>query len=169
MVTEGPAEVLHDRRGEREVLDRLLAAVRGGQSRVLVGSGEGGGGKRAVLGAGVGKTALLESAIGFASGFRVVRAVGVESEMELAFAALQQLCAPMLDRLDRLPGPQQDALGGAFGLRAGDVPDRFLVGLAVLSLLAEVGEERPLLCVVDDAQWLDRASAQALVFVARRL
>ena len=119
--------------------------------------------------AGVGKTALLESAIRSASGFRVLRAVGVESEMELAFAALQQLCAPMIDRLDRLPGPQQDALGVAFGLRAGDAPDRFLVGLAVLSLLAEVAEEQPLLCVVDDAQWLDRASAQALVFVARRL
>ena len=98
-----------------------------------------------------------------------MRAVGIESEMELAFAALQQLCAPMLDRLDRLPAPQQEALGVAFGLRAGDAPDRFLVGLAVLSLLAEVAEERPLVCVVDDAQWLDRASAQALVFVARRL
>jgi DNA-binding CsgD family transcriptional regulator len=159
MVTEGPAEVLHGRRNEREVLDRLLAAVRGGQSGVLVVSGE----------AGVGKTALLESVIRSASGFRVLRAVGVESEMELAFAALQQLCAPIIDRLDRLPGPQQDALGVAFGVRAGDAPDRFLVGLAGLSLLAEVAEERPLLCVVDDAQWLDRASAQALVFVARRL
>src|SRR4051795_3879717 len=159
MVTEGPAEVLHDRRGEREVLDRLLAAVRGGQSLVLVVSGE----------AGVGKTALLESVIRSASGFRVVRSVGVESEMELAFAALQQLCAPLLDRLDRLPVPQRNALGVAFGLRAGDAPDRFLVGLAVLSLLAEVAEERPVLCVVDDAQWLDTASAQALVFVARRL
>ena len=159
MVTEGPAEVLHGRRVEREALERLLEAVRGGQSRVLVVSGE----------PGVGKTALLESAIGSASGFRVARAVGVESEMELAFAALQQLCAPMLDRLDRLPAPQQDALGVAFGLRAGDAPDRFLVGLAVLSLLAEVAEEQPLVCVVDDAQWLDRASAQALVFVARRL
>ena len=159
MVIEGPAEVLHDRRVEREALGGLLAAVRGGQSRVLVVSGE----------PGVGKTALLESAIGSASGFRVVRAVGVESEMELAFAALQQLCAPLLDRLDRLPAPQRDALGVAFGLRAGDAPDRFLVGLAVLSLLAEVAEEQPLVCVVDDAQWLDRASAQALVFVARRL
>ncbi len=159
MVTEGPAEVLHGRRKEREVLDRLLAAVRGGQSGVLVVCGE----------AGVGKTALLESAIRSASGFRVFRAVGVESEMELAFAALQQLCAPMIDRLDRLPGPQQDALGVAFGLRSGDAPDRFLVGLAVLSLLAEVAEEQPLLCVVDDAQWLDRSSVQALVFVARRL
>ena len=159
MVTEGPAEVLHGRRVEREALDRLLAAVRGGQSRVLVVCGE----------PGVGKTALLQSAIASASGFRVMRAVGTESEMELAFAALQQLCAPLLDRLDRLPAPQQDALGVAFGLRAGEVPDRFLVGLAVLSLLAEVAEEQPLLCVVDDAQWLDRASAQALVFVARRL
>jgi AAA ATPase domain len=126
MGTEGPAEVLHGRRGEREVLDRLLAAVRGGQGRVLVVSGE----------AGVGKTALLESVIGSAAGFRVIRAVGVESEMELAFAALQQLCAPLLDRLDRLPVPQQDALGVAFGLSAGDAPDRFLVGLAVLSLFS---------------------------------
>jgi DNA-binding CsgD family transcriptional regulator len=159
MVTEGPAKVLHGRRSEREALDGLLEAVRGGQSRVLVVCGE----------AGVGKTALVESAIGSASGFRVMRAVGVESEMELAFAALQQLCAPMLDRLDRLPAPQRDALGVAFGLSAGNPPDRFLVGLAVLSLLAEVAEEQPLLCVVDDAQWLDRSSAQALVFVARRL
>src|SRR3954470_23719058 len=159
MVTEGPAVVLYDRRVERDALERLLAAVRGGQSPVLVVSGD----------PGVGKTALLESAINSAPGFRVMRAVGVESEMELAFAALQQLCAPMLDRLDRLPRPQGDALGVAFGLRAGDAPDRFLVGLAVLSLLAEMSEERPLACVVDDAQWLDRASAQALVFVARRL
>jgi DNA-binding CsgD family transcriptional regulator len=159
MVSDGPAEVLHDRRSEREALGRLLEAVRGGQSRVLVVCGE----------AGVGKTALLESVIGSVSGFRVARSVGVESEMELAFAALQQLCAPMLDRLDRLPAPQQDAVGVAFGLRAGSAPDRFLVGLAVLSLLAEVAEEQPLVCVVDDAQWLDRASAQALVFVARRL
>jgi DNA-binding CsgD family transcriptional regulator/tetratricopeptide (TPR) repeat protein len=159
MVTEGPAKVLHGRRSEREALERLLAAVRGGQSRVLVVCGE----------AGVGKTALLDSAIRSASGVGVLRAVGVESEMELAFAALQQLCAPMLGRLDRLPVPQRDALGVAFGLRAGDAPDRFLVGLAVLSLLAEVAEEQPVLCVVDDAQWLDRASAQALLFVARRL
>ncbi|HUE27010.1 MAG TPA: AAA family ATPase [Solirubrobacteraceae bacterium] len=159
MVTEGPAEVLHDRRTERDALERLLASVRAGQSRVLVVSGE----------PGVGKTALLGSAIGSASDFRVMRAAGVEAEMELAFAALQQLCAPLLDRLDRLPGPQREAVGVAFGLRAGNAPDRFLVGLAVLSLLAEVAEEQPLLCVVDDAQWLDRASVQALVFVARRL
>ena len=159
MATERPAEVLHGRRDEREVLDRVLEAVRDGQSRVLVMTGE----------PGVGKTALLESAIGSASAFRVVRAVGVESEMELTFAAVQQLCAPMLDRLERLPTPQQDALGVAFGLSAGDAPDRFLVGLAVLSLLSDVAQEQPLVCIVDDAQWLDRASAQALVFVARRL
>src|SRR5580693_1006381 len=159
MVTEGPAKVLHGRRSEREALDRLLAAVRGGQSRVLVMCGE----------PGVGKTALLGSATKSASGFWVLRTVGVESEMELTFAALQQFCAPLLDRLDRLPAPQQDALAVAFGLRAGNPPDRFLVGLAVLSLLSEAAEEQPLLCVVDDAQWLDRASAQALVFVARRL
>ena len=159
MVTEVPGEVFHDRRSEREALRRLLEAVSSGQSRVLVMSGE----------PGVGKTALLDSAIGSASGFRVLRAVGVESEMELAFAALQQLCAPMLDRLDRLPAPQQEALGVAFGLHAGEPPDRFLVGLAVLSLLAEAAEQQPLLCVVDDAQWLDRVSSQALVFVARRL
>jgi predicted ATP-dependent serine protease len=107
-------------------LERLLGAVRGGQGRVLVVCGE----------PGVGKTALLESVIGSASGFRVMRAAGVESEMELAFAALQQLCAPMLDRLDRLPAPQQDALSVAFGLRAGNAADRFLVGLAVLSLFS---------------------------------
>src|SRR5438309_1114209 len=159
MVSEGPAEVLHGRRVEREALGGLLGAVRGGQSRVLVLCGE----------AGVGKTALVEAAISTGSGFRVVRAAGVESEMELPFAALQQLCAPALDRLERLPEPQRDALGVAFGLRAGDAPDRFLVGLAVLNLLSEVAGERPLLCVVDDAQWLDRASAQALAFAARRL
>ena len=151
--------MLRGRRSECEVLDRLLEAVRGGRSGALVVRGE----------AGVGKTALLEYAIESASDLRVVRAVGVESEMELAFAALHQLCAPMLDRIDQLPGPQHDALGIAFGLRAGAVPDRFFVGLAVLSLLSEVAEERPLVCVVDDAQWLDRASAQTLGFVARRL
>ena len=150
---------MHGRRVEREALERLLAAVRSGQSRVVVVSGE----------PGVGKTAVVESAIGSASGFRVLRAVGIESEMELPFAALHQLCAPILDRLDQLPDPQQDALGVAFGLRAGDPPDRILVGLAVLSLLSEVAAQRPLVCVVDDAQWLDRASAQALVFVGRRL
>ena len=151
--------MLRGREQQCGVLDELLADARAGRSRVLVVRGE----------PGIGKTALLDYAIRSASGFRVARAAGVESEMELAFAALHQLCAPMLDRLERLPGPQHDAVGVAFGLSAGNAPDRFLVGLAVLSLLSEVGEERPLLCLVDDAQWLDRASAQALAFVARRL
>src|SRR4051812_13811653 len=117
----------------------------------------------------MGKSALLEYLVAHAPGCAVARAAGVESEAELAFAGLHQLCAPFLDRVDRLPGPQRDALGTAFGLRDGDVPDRFLVGLAVLSLLSDVAEEQPLVCVVDDAQWLDAASAQALAFVARRL
>jgi DNA-binding CsgD family transcriptional regulator len=151
--------MLVDRRTECSALDSLIGSARGGMGRALVLRGE----------PGIGKTALLEYAIESASGFRIARAVGVESEMELAFAALHQLCAPVLDRLERLPGPQRDALGVAFGLRAGEAPDRFLVGLAVLSLLSEVAAERPLLCVVDDAQWLDRASAQALAFAARRL
>jgi DNA-binding CsgD family transcriptional regulator len=151
--------MLVDRRTERSAVDSLIASARGGMGRALVLRGE----------PGIGKTALLEYAIESASGFRIARAVGVESEMELAFAALHQLCAPALDRLERLPGPQRDALGVAFGLRAGGAPDRFLVGLAVLSLLSEVAGERPLLCAVDDAQWLDRASAQALAFAARRL
>jgi DNA-binding CsgD family transcriptional regulator len=144
---------------ERAALSQLLDEARAGRTGVLVIRGE----------AGVGKTALLESAVESASGLRVARLAGVESEMELAFAALQQLCAPMLDKLEGLPGPQRDALGVAFGLNDGDAPDRFLVGLAVLGLLSEVAEQQPLLCVVDDAQWLDRESAQALAFVARRL
>ncbi len=119
--------------------------------------------------AGVGKSALVEHLVGNAAACRVVRAAGVEWEMELAFAGLHQLCLPMMDHLDRLPGPQRDALAVAFGLSAASAPDRFLVGLAVLSLLAEVAEEQPLVCVVDDAQWLDRISAQTLAFVARRL
>jgi DNA-binding CsgD family transcriptional regulator len=118
---------------------------------------------------GVGKTALLEYAIESAAGLRVARVTGVESEMELAFAALQQLCAPMLDKLEGLPDPQRDALGVAFGLHTGAAPDRFLVGLATLSLLSEAAVQQPLFCVIDDAQWLDRASAQTLAFVARRL
>jgi DNA-binding CsgD family transcriptional regulator len=150
---------LRGRGGECGVLDRLVAGARVGRSGVLVVRGE----------AGAGKSALLEFVAGRAAGCRVVRAAGVESEMELAFAGLHQLCGPMLDHLDRLPGPQRDALGTAFGLSAGGAPDRFLVGLAVLSLLADVAEEQPLVCVVDDAQWLDQASAQALAFVARRL
>jgi DNA-binding CsgD family transcriptional regulator len=151
--------LLRDRRDEAAALDGLLEAARGGSSGALVVRGQ----------PGIGKTTLLEHAVASATGFRVVRAAGVESESELAFAALHQLCAPLLDRLDRLPGPQRDALATTFGLSAGPVPDRFFVALAVLYLLSEWGEERPLLCVVDDAQWLDRASAQALGFVARRL
>ncbi|WP_433297288.1 helix-turn-helix transcriptional regulator [Pseudonocardia sp. CA-142604] len=150
--------MLRGRRSECEVLDRLLEAVGAGESRALVIRGE----------SGVGKTALLEYLVGRASG-RVVRAAGVQSEMELAFAGLHQLCAPMLGRAESLPGHQRDALRTALGLRAGPAPDRLLVGLAVLGLFAEVARKQPLVCVVDDAQWLDRASAQALAFVARRL
>jgi DNA-binding CsgD family transcriptional regulator len=119
--------------------------------------------------AGIGKTALLDYVAAQAPGSRVARAAGVQTEMELAFAGLQQLCAPMLDHVDRLPEPQRDALRTAFGVSAGPAPDRFLVGLAVLSLLSEVAAEQPLICLVDDQQWLDRASAQTLGFVARRL
>jgi DNA-binding CsgD family transcriptional regulator len=154
-----PPPVLLGRASERQVLDRLLENVRGGQSAVLVVRGE----------AGVGKTALLQHCARQASGFRVARVAGVESEMELPYAALHQLCAPMLGRLDALPEPQQAALGVALGRSSGTAPDRFLVALAALSLLAEVAAERPLLCFVDDAQWLDTASGQVLGFVARRL
>jgi DNA-binding CsgD family transcriptional regulator len=119
--------------------------------------------------AGLGKTALLDYVAGSAPDLRVLRAAGVESEMELAFAALHQMVGPVLDRLGRLPGPQRDVLGTAFGLQAGPPPDRFLIGLAVLSLLAEVAEDGPLVCLIDDARWLDRASARVLAFVARRL
>jgi len=119
--------------------------------------------------AGVGKTAPLEYAVEAGWEFRVARTFGVEGEMELAFAALQQLCSPILELRERLPDPQRDALAVVFGLSAGPAPNPFLVGLAVLGLLSEAAEERPLLCVVDDAQWLDRASARALAFVARRL
>src|SRR3954471_10348457 len=154
-----PQRRLLGRRSECQTLDRLLEAVRSGESRALVVRGE----------PGVGKTALLEYVAERATGCRVARATGVQAEMELAFAGLHQLCAPMLDRLGRLPDPQRDALGSEFGLSAGHAPDGFLVGLAVLSLLAEVSEERPLVCLVDDAQWLDHASGQALAFVARRL
>jgi DNA-binding CsgD family transcriptional regulator len=157
--TRLPPSGLLDRARERDVLERLVAGVRAGQSRVLVLRGE----------AGVGKTALLGHLSAAAEGCRIARAAGVESEMELAFAGLHGLCAPMLGRLGHLPSPQRDALSTAFGLSAGPPPDRFLVALAVLSLLADVAEERPLICIVDDAQWLDRVSAQTLAFVARRL
>jgi DNA-binding CsgD family transcriptional regulator len=155
----GRASALLGRRSECDALDRLLDAARRGESRALVLHGE----------PGVGKTALLRYVGQRASGCRVVRAGGVQSEMEIAFAGLHQLCAPLLGQLDALPGPQRDALRTTFGLSAGDPPDRFLVGLAVLGLLSHVAEERPLVCVVDDAQWLDEASEQALTFVARRL
>jgi AAA ATPase domain len=157
----GRATGLMDRRSEREALDRLIEAVRAGQSRILVVRGD----------PGVGKTVLLDYLTGRASGAgcRVAHVVGVQSEMELAFAGLHQLCAPLLDHLGSIPVPQRDALRTAFGLAAGPPPDRFLVGLAVLSLLSEVAGERPLVCLIDDEQWLDQASAQALGFTARRL
>jgi DNA-binding CsgD family transcriptional regulator len=140
-------------------LDRLLAGARNGRSGVLVLRGE----------AGVGKTKLLESIVASATDWRVVRTLGVESEAELAFAALHQLCSPSLECLEQLPAPQRDALGAAFGLTAGTGAERFLIGLATLSLLSAAAAEQPLICVIDDAQWLDRESAQALAFVARRL
>ena len=150
---------LADRRAERAVLDQVLAAVRAGQSRVLTVHGE----------PGVGKSALVDDLARRAAGCRVVRVAGVQSEMELAFAGLHQLCAPLLEHLEGLPGPQRDALGTALGISAGPTPDRFLVGLAVLGLVSEAAGDRPLVCLVEDQQWLDRASAQALGFVARRL
>jgi DNA-binding CsgD family transcriptional regulator len=150
---------LIDRQVECGMLDRLVEAVRAGESRAIVVFGD----------PGVGKTALLEHLSGQASGCRLARIAGVQSEMELPFAALHQLCAPMLDKLPGLPVPQRDALEIAFGISSGSAPDRFLVGLAVLGLLSEVAEDQPLLCVVDDEQWLDGASAQVLGFVARRL
>jgi DNA-binding CsgD family transcriptional regulator len=144
---------------KRAVLDGLLGVLRSGRGAALVVRGE----------AGVGKSAMLEYVAGAAADMRVARVSGVESEMELAFAGLHQLCAPLLDRVERLPPPQRGALEVVLGQRAGGAPDRFLVGLAALTLLSEAGRERPLLCVVDDAQWLDQASAQALAFAARRL
>jgi hypothetical protein len=154
-----PPQAFRGRTSEREVLDRLLEDVRSGQSAVLVVRGE----------AGVGKTALVRYAARQAAGFRVAQIAGVESEMELPFAGLQQLCAPMLAKLETLPVPQRGALSVAFGLSSGDAPDRFLVALAALSLLSALAGERPLLCLIDDAQWLDSASIQVLGFVARRL
>src|ERR1700678_1003224 len=150
---------LRGRRAELSVLAVVIAAVRAGESRVLVLRGE----------PGVGKTALLDYLAGQAAGCRVVRTAGVQSEVEFAFAGLHQLLAPMLDRLEQLPAPQRDALRTVFGLSAGPAPDRFLVALAVLSLLSETAEEQPLVCVIDDQHWLDQASAQALGFAARRL
>ena len=164
MATRPPVGVpgaagLVGRRGECDVLDRLIDGVRAGGSRVLVVRGE----------PGVGKTALLEYLVEQASGCRVLRAAGVQSEMELAFAGLHQSLAPILDRVERLPVPQREALRTAFGVSVGAAPDRFHVALAVLGLLSDVAEEQPLICLVDDEQWLDRASIEVLAFVARRL
>jgi len=147
------------RRNECQALDDLLEGARAGRSAAVVLRGE----------AGIGKTELLKYLLERSSGSRIVRAAGVQSEMELSYAGLHQLCTPLLAGVDHLPGPQQDALATAFGLRTGTAPDRFLVGLAVLSLLADAGGDQPLICVIDDAQWLDQASALSLAFVARRL
>jgi DNA-binding CsgD family transcriptional regulator len=150
---------LIDRFAERRLLDSLLRDVRSGQSCVLVLHGD----------PGIGKSALMDYVARQAAGCRVVRAAGVESEMELAHAALHQLCIPLLDRLDLLPAPQRDALSIAFGMSAGQAPDRLVIGLAVLSLFSAVAEDRPLVCLIDDLQWLDNASAQVFGFLARRL
>ena len=157
--TLDPETGLLGRAAEREQLDLLIAQARSGMSGALVVRGD----------PGAGKTALLDGVPARATGFRVVRVSGVESEMELAFAGLHQLCASFLDRVDTLPAPQRDAIGTALGLRDGAAPDRFLVGLAVLSLLSDVADAQPLACLVDDAQWVDQASIQVLGFVARRL
>ncbi|MEU0072058.1 AAA family ATPase [Streptomyces sp. NPDC006332] len=159
MMSRGPFAGLLGRRDECRALDDLLAGARSGRSGVLVLRGE----------AGIGKTELLNYVFEHATGCRIVRAAGAQSEMELSYAGLHQLCAPLLGGIDNLPEPQRDALCTAFGLRGGDAPDRFLVGLATLSLLAEAGGDQPLVCLIDDAQWLDRVSAQTLEFVARRL
>src|SRR3954451_23781636 len=156
--TETERAAMRGRRTERETLDHLLESVRAGQSGALVVRGE----------PGIGKTALLEYAIDAASDLSVVRAAAVESEIELPFAGLHQLCVPLLDRLACLPAPQRETLETVFGLSTGSPPDRFFVGLAVLSLISQA-EAGPLLCVIDDAQWLDREPAQALAFMARRL
>jgi DNA-binding CsgD family transcriptional regulator len=151
--------MLVDRRTECSQLDRLLDRVQSGMSQSLVIRGE----------AGIGKSALLDYLVAQTSDYRVVRVAGVQADSELAFAGLHQLCTPLLDGIDNLPGPQRDALGTAFGLRDGRPPERFMLGLAVLSLLAECASERPVLGLIDDAQWLDHTSVQALGFVARRL
>jgi predicted ATPase len=147
------------RRDECDVLDRLAAGVRAGQSQVLVLRGE----------AGAGKTALLDYLGERAAGCQITRAAGAESETDLPFAALHQLCTPYRDRLELLPGPQRDALSVAFGMRGGAEPDRFLAGLGFMSLLSLAAAERPLICVADAAQWLDEPSARALAFAARHL
>src|SRR6476659_8146042 len=159
MSSPGRGQRLRGRASECLALQGLISTVRSGSCQVLVLRGE----------AGVGKTALLEHVSELASGFRVVQVAGVESDMELAFAGLQQLCAPLMNHLDELPELQREALNVAFGRGAGETPDRFLAGLAVLSLMAAAADDQPLLCVVDDAQWLDQVSVQTLGFVSRRL
>src|SRR4029077_1070087 len=159
MVSVALARHLFGRQRERDVLARLLDVARSGHGAVLVVRGD----------AGIGKTSLLDYLGETSSDFRAIRATGVEQEIEIDYAALQQLCSPMHHLMQRLPEPQRDALGVAFGLSAGKAPSQFLVGLAVLGLFAEAAEERPLLCIVDDVQWLDGASTRALTFVARRL
>src|SRR5438067_9298851 len=159
MLASDAGVVLLGRRAERDTLDRLLAHVRAGESQTLVVRGE----------AGVGKSALLDYLVDRASDCTIARAAGQEYEMELAYAGLHQLCAPLLDLSERLPGPQRDALATAFGLSTGPAPDRFVVGLAVLGLVSEMAKEQPLFWVIDDAQWLDTTSARTLAFVARRL
>src|ERR1700733_10778714 len=158
-VVRSPSGPLLGRQRELDAINRLLAAARGGHGGILVVHGD----------PGVGKTAVLEYAREAAGEFRILQTVGVDAEMELPYAALQQLCAPVLDLMDGLPEPQRDAVAIAFGLSAGPAPNAFLVGLAVLGLLSEAAEDRPVLCAVDDAQWLDRESERALAFVARRL
>ena len=153
------APAFRGRSSERQALDRLLDDVRAGRSGVLVIRGE----------AGVGKTMLAQHAAEQATGFHVARVAGVEAEMELPFAGLHQLCAPLFARIDSLPGPQRDALRVALGYASGEPPARLLLGLALLTLLAEAAEERPVLCLVEDLQWLDGASAQVLRFVAGRM
>ena len=155
----GGSPQLRGRSGECARLRDLVAAVRRGESQILLLRGE----------AGIGKSALLEALVGAAEGMQIVRASGVESEMELPFASLHQLCAPMLDGLEAIPAPHRRAIEVVFGFRSGPPPGPLLIGLAVLSLVSEAAEERPLLCVIDDAQWLDSASARTLAFVARRL
>ena len=159
MSSHGRGQSLRGRASECETLRGLISTVRSGSCQVLVLRGE----------AGVGKTALLEYLSELASGFAVSSWLAFESDMELAFAGLQQLCAPLLGHLDELPEPQREALNVAFGRGVGPTPDRFLVGLAVLSLMAAAATDQPLLCVIDDAQWLDQVSVQTLGFVARRL
>ena len=152
MSNQGRGRSLRGRAGECETLRGLISTVQSGSCQVLVLRGE----------AGVGKTALLEYLSELASGFRCVQLAGVQSDMELAFAGLQQLCAPLMDHVDELPEPQREALAVAFGRGVGPTPDRFLVGLAVLSLIAAAAHDQPLLCLVDDVQWLD----QVIDFIA---